>query len=330
MKLATFRTADGSAHVGAVHSDDQLVLDLSEASAGTGNEHFFASMLTLIEGGAAALSAAAALLSEWGSSTSLNHPVGGIQLLSPLPQPPQLRDFMTFPLHITQSFGAMQKLKAIAEGNQEAAEAARPLEKVPDVYLGHPASYISNRFSVVGHEATIQWPQYSELMDFELELAMVVGKTGSNIQPADARDYIFGYTIFNDFSARDTQIIEMATMMGPGKAKSFDAGNVLGPWIVTADEIPEAGNLRMTARINGDVWADERSQGMLFSFEEMLVHVSRDETVRAGEVYCSGTVGNGCGLEQGRFLADGDSVELEIEKIGRLRNKVVRHDMGRT
>jgi 2-keto-4-pentenoate hydratase/2-oxohepta-3-ene-1,7-dioic acid hydratase in catechol pathway len=161
-------------------------------------------------------------------------------------------------------------------------------------------------------------------MDFELELACVIGKTGKDIQPEAALNHIFGFTIFNDFSARDAQYAEMEGRLGPAKGKDFDTGNVLGPWIVTLDEIGDPHNLRMDARVNGERWGGGTSRSMHHSFNAILAHISRSETIRAGEVIGSGTVGTGCGNEVGRKLSPGDVVELEIEKIGVLRNRIVR------
>ncbi|MGQ3027554.1 MAG: fumarylacetoacetate hydrolase family protein, partial [Ferrovibrionaceae bacterium] len=167
-----------------------------------------------------------------------------------------------------------------------------------------------------------------KVMDFELEFGIFIGRGGKNIPADKARDHIFGFAIMNDFSARDAQMVEMQGMLGPAKGKSFDAGNVIGPWIVTADEIPDPYSLKMKATISGEVWAEGTSAGMLHSFEDMIAFVTRDETIYPGEFFGSGTMGNGCGLEQDRFLRHGDVVELTVEKIGTLRNTVVRQDVG--
>ena len=198
------------------------------------------------------------------------------------------------------------------------------LPPLGDVYRQMPIYYITNRMIVSGPGATVTWPRYSKVMDYELEYGVVIGRTGANVSEAKARDHIFGYTIFNDFSARDQQGMEMPGWLGPAKGKSFDGGNVLGPWIVTKDEIPDPYSLKAEVRVNGETRCSSTTEGMLFSFEQILAHMSRDETVFAGEFVGSGTIGNGCGLETGRFLEDGDVVELEFEKIGVLRNKVVR------
>ena len=136
---------------------------------------------------------------------------------------------------------------------------------------------------------------------------------------------MFGYTIFNDFSARDMQSRETQFRLGPAKGKDFDTGNALGPWIVTPDEIPDPTALTMIARVNGEERIRTRSGGMQHSIIETLVHVSRSETLYPGDVFGLGTVGNGCGYEALRFLDDGDVVELEIEGLGILRNRLVSH-----
>jgi 2-keto-4-pentenoate hydratase/2-oxohepta-3-ene-1,7-dioic acid hydratase in catechol pathway len=186
--------------------------------------------------------------------------------------------------------------------------------------------YIGNRLSVAAPEQDIQWPRYSQVMDFELELACVIGKQAKNLTLGNALDHVFGFTIFNDFSARDAQAREMEGRLGPAKGKHFDGGNVFGPCVVTRDEIGDPQNLRMMARVNGETWCDNSSATMNWSFAQLLTHISADETLYPGEIIASGTVGNGCGLEHSRFLQSGDVVELQIEKIGILRNRVLREE----
>ena len=128
----------------------------------------------------------------------------------------------------------------------------------------------------------------------------------------------------NDFSARDRQTVEMQGRLGPAKGKSFDGSNVLGPWIVTADEIGDPQTLKVEVRVNGEPRATGDTREMLFPFEEILAYASQDETIHAGEVFGSGTVGNCCGLEIGRFLESGDTVELSVDRIGVLKNQVLR------
>lgn len=329
MKLATYRSK-GKEYVGLVHSGDKLVLELTKASRRAGSrDTAFNSMLSFIDAGEAALDQARAIFQKYETDSDLSVQVSDVEILAPLPEPRQMRDGMSFPLHIRQSPRGSLKLKARAEGN--AAELARleaePLPELPEIYRKQPIYYITNRFSVKGTSTTVKWPRYSKIMDYELEFGIITKGKGANISAAKARDHIFGYTIFNDFSARDAQRIEMEGRLGPAKGKSFDGGNVLGPWIVTPDEIGDPYKLNMEVRVNGKVRSQGVSDGMLFSFEEIIAHVTQDETLMPGEFIGSGTVGNGCGLELGWYLEHGDNIELEVEKIGVLRNRVERQDV---
>lgn len=326
MKLATYRTS-GAERVGIVHANDTKVFDLAGAAerAGVANPAF-ASMLSLIDGGERALDAARNVFAKSGADASLSSDVSAVEILAPIPEPRQMRDAMSFPLHIQQAPKGQRRLAARARGDM--AELARidaePLGELPEVYRKLPIFYITNRFSVRGTNTTVKWPRYSQVMDYELEYGIITKGKGANIPASKAKDHIFGYTIFNDFSARDAQRVEMEGRLGPAKGKSFDGGNVLGPWIVTPDEIGDPYKLKMEARVNGEVRCSSVSEGMLFPFEEIIAHVSKDETLMAGEFIGSGTVGGGCGLEIGHYLEHGDTVELEVEKIGVLRNRVER------
>lgn len=332
MKLATFRAGgqqDGQARVGIVHANDGRLFDLASAAARDGGNPAFDSMLALIDAGEGALDAARSAFEKHGSDASLSVNVAGTDILAPLPEPRQMRDGMSFPLHIRQSPRGQLKLAARAKGDMEelARLEAEPLGELPEVYRRQPIYYITNRFSVRGTGTTVKWPRYSKVMDYELEFGIVTKNRGANISAAKAKDHIFGYTIFNDFSARDAQRLEMEGRLGPAKGKSFDGGNVLGPWIVTPDEIGDPYRLKMECRVNGKVRSSSTSEGMLFSFEEIIAHVTQDETLMPGEFIGSGTVGNGCGLELGWYLEHNDEIELEVEKIGVLKNNVVRQDM---
>lgn len=321
MKLATFRNEAASPHVGIVHGGDSRLFDLTMAAEREGATADFSSMLALIDGGEAALDAARALFETHGGDEALNMAIADTDLLAPLPEPRQMRDGMSYETHIRQSGRGMRYLMS---GGDMAKLNEAELPPLAEVYRELPIYYITNRLIVRGPGATITWPRYSKVMDYELEYGVVVGKTGANLTEKTARDHIFGYTIFNDFSARDQQGREMPGWLGPAKGKSFDGANVLGPWIVTKDEIPDPYDLRAAVRVNGETRCESTTAGMLFSFEQILAHMSQDETVFAGEFIGSGTIGNGCGLESGRFLEDGDVIELEFEKIGILKNKVVR------
>jgi len=328
MKLATFRS-DGEERIGLVHGGDARLFDLAKAAnRDGGSSPAFASMLSLIDAGPSALDRARRLFEKHGKDDTLSEDVAGVEILAPVPEPRQMRDGMSFPLHILQA--PRGQLKLAARAKNDLAELARidaePLGELPEVYRKQPIYYITNRFSVRGTNTTVKWPRYSKVMDYELEFGIVTKDRGADISAAKAKDHIFGYTIFNDFSARDAQRIEMDGRLGPAKGKSFDGGNVMGPWIVTPDEIGDPYKLKMEARVNGQMRSQGVSEGMLFSFEEIIAHVSKDETLMPGEFIGSGTVGNGCGLELGWYLEHGDTIELEVEKIGILKNRVERQD----
>ena len=312
MKLATFRQ-DGQPRLGAVIDGDGKVLDLEAAFRRRHGraEPALDSMLALIDAGPAGRDAADALVADPPAEDVV--PVEAVQLLAPLPEPRQIRDFLCFEEHLRNAF-------------EQAGRLTGKTFEIPAVWYEQPIYYKGNRFSVVGPDADVRWPAYAQLLDYELELACIIGTGGVDIARDDALNHVFGYTIFNDVSARDAQTREMAGQLGPAKGKDFDTGNVLGPWIVTADEIGDPHDLTMVARVNGEEWSRGTSAAMHHRFEDVIAFVSQSETLHAGEVLGSGTVGTGCGLEQGRFLSDGDLVELEIEKIGVLRNRIVRKD----
>ncbi|MBR1145167.1 fumarylacetoacetate hydrolase family protein [Bradyrhizobium sp. AUGA SZCCT0431] len=326
MKLATFKSG-GQEKVGIVHSGDGKLFDLAAAASRNGAANpAFASMLALIDAGEGALEQASAVFDKHGKDETLSVSTATADILAPIPEPRQMRDGMSFPLHILQA--PRGQLKLAARARNDMAELARieaePLGELPEVYRKQPIYYITNRFSVRGTNTTVKWPRYSQVMDYECEFGIITKNKGANISAAKAKDHIFGYTIFNDFSARDAQRIEMEGRLGPAKGKSFDGGNVMGPWIITPDEIGDPYKLKMEVRVNGKMRSQGVSDGMLFSFEEIIAHVTKDETLMPGEFIGSGTVGNGCGLELGWYLEHGDSIELEVEKIGILKNRVER------
>jgi len=309
MKLATFDAGEGQ-RLGALTASGDALVDLTS----TGQADL-ASMQALIDAGDAGLAKARAAL-EAGDPIRLQD----VKLLAPLPCPPQIRDASTAPRHIMNAPVGMRRLAALLQDQPDPGPAEG---SIPDIYRAQPIFYITNRFSVAGHGADIRWPGYSRYMDYELEVAVVIGKGGRDIPAASAMDHVFGFTIFNDFSARDTQLREMQGMLGPAKGKSFDAGNVFGPWIVTRDEIADYRNLRCTAHINGRLVTDSRLGEMLHGFEDMIAYISDSETLHPGEIIGGGTVDDGCGLERCEFLSDGDEISLTVEGIGSLVNKVV-------
>jgi fumarylacetoacetate (FAA) hydrolase len=202
---------------------------------------------------------------------------------------------------------------------------------VPEEWYEFPVFYFTNPNAVFGHEDVIPYPPYTKAMDYELEIAAVIGKGGMNIKPEDAPAHIFGYTIFNDWSARDVQRKEMAVGLGPAKGKDFASS--FGPVIVTHEELadraagrPGVYDLTMTARVNGVEFSRGNLKDIHWSFGEILARASESVMLLPGDVIGSGTVGTGCLLEltkfQGPWLEHGDVVELEIERIGVLRNKI--------
>ncbi len=326
MKLATFRR-DGSERIGLVHSGDKSLFDLTAAAEPDDPANrAFDSMLALIDADDAGLDAARALFDKRGAEADLSAEVAAAELLAPLPQPRQMRDCMSFATHIRQSGRGARALAALNREGEAAFKAvmAEPLGELAAVYQKLPIYYITNRMIVRGPGTTVLWPRYSQVMDYELEFGVVTRRTRANIALGEAGAHIFGYTIFNDFSARDMQMVEMEGRLGPAKGKSFDGANVLGPWIVTPDEIGDPQALAVEVRVNGETRSRSSTAGMLFSFEQILAYASQDETIYSGEFFGSGTVGNCCGLETGRFLEHGDVIELQVENIGVLRNKVER------
>ena len=325
MKLATY-VQEGESKIGAVLADKSRVFDFALAARRAGaSDAPFASMLALIDADDRGLDLAHDLVEKLGGEEELSADLSAVRLLAPLPEPRQMRDAMSFQAHVLQSARGAQALQALRTGGEAAFRAAMaaPLPELPNVYRQVPIYYFTNRFTVAGPDSTIAWPRYSSVMDYELEIGMITRRTRANIPKSEAAAHIFGYTIFNDFSARDRQAVEMLGRLGPAKGKSFDGGNVIGPWIVTPDELGDPQTLTVAVRVNGEKRATGATEGMLFSFEELLAYASQDETIQAGEFFGSGTVGNCCGLEIGRFLESGDVVELEVDRIGVLRNKVV-------
>jgi len=312
MKLATFMAERGAVALGAVSADESVVVDLQRAheQLKRGRTLSLESMQALIESGAEGIGLVRQLAEA--APDECRYPLADLRLLAPLPEPPQIRDFLCFEEHLKNAFAQAAKLSG-----QEQRE-------VPAVWYQQPIYYKANRFSVNGPDCDVVWPSYSQLMDYELELACVIGTGGRDIPREEAASHIFGYTVFNDASARDAQVIEMTGQLGPAKGKDFDTGNVFGPWIVTADELSDPYGLEMVARVNGEEWSRGNSSSMHHRFDDLIAFVSRAETLHPGEILGSGTVGTGCGLEQGRYLSSGDVVELEIEGIGVLRNRFVR------
>ncbi|WP_406437559.1 fumarylacetoacetate hydrolase family protein [Streptomyces sp. NBC_01613] len=244
--------------------------------------------------------------------------VSDVRLLPPL-QPPTVRDFVTFEEHV--------------EGVRRSVDGAAG---VPERWYAAPTFYFANPYAVYGPHDDIAMPPGSSVLDFELEVAAVIGKAGRDLTPEQARDHIIGYTVFNDWSARDLQSAEMKVGLGPCKGK--DTATTLGPYLVTADELDKHRDadgflhLALTAEINGKVVGKDLLSNMSWTFEEMVAYASRGTWVRPGDILGSGTCGNGgClaelwgvrGKQEPAPLKPGDTVTLTVEGIGSVSNTVV-------
>lgn len=194
-------------------------------------------------------------------------------------------------------------------------------EPVPPAWYEIPAYYKGGNAGFIGQDEIIPWPYYSDQLDYELELGVVIGRDGKNVKAKDIKKHIFGFTILNDISARDIQRKEMSIRLGPAKGK--DWCSIMGPVIVTFDEFNyEEPNLLMTASVNGEEWSRGQSGDCHYSWGEMIEHMGMEEWIRATDFIGSGTVGTGCGLELDKWIKPGDKLELSIERIGTLKNIV--------
>jgi 2-keto-4-pentenoate hydratase/2-oxohepta-3-ene-1,7-dioic acid hydratase in catechol pathway len=245
-------------------------------------------------------------------------PLTSVRLLAPV-QPSTVRDFFTFEEHV-------EGVRRSVEGNPG----------VPEQWYEAPTFYFTNPYSILGPADDVPVPPGCQAMDFELEVAAVIGRPGRDLTPVQARDHIVGYTIFNDWSARDLQRAEMRVGLGPAKGK--DTATTLGPWLVTADELepyrdPDGFlDLELTASINGRRVGHDRLSHMGWTFEEMVAYASRGTWVRPGDLLGSGTCGNGgClaelwgrnGTQTPSPLQPGDVVTLTVEGIGEISNTVI-------
>lgn len=284
MRLVRFES-EGDVRPGALLGDE--IVDLSR---------IVPSMEALIEGGAGMLERAHDAIDG-----EPRVPRGRVRLAAPL-QPASLRDFLAFEDHAR-------------------AGAARRGEDINPAWHRMPVYYKGNHRAILGPDEPLRWPSFTEQLDFELELACVLGARGRDLDEESAASAIFGYTIMNDWSARDRQRAEMAMRLGPAKSKDFATS--LGPCLVTADELDPSAGLVMRARVNGEVWFETHDAAMRWTFPQMIAYVSGDEDVWPCDVYGSGTPYRGCGLDLDRWVARGDTVELEIEPIGVLRTAIL-------
>lgn len=314
MKLVTFSGGGlADSHVGVIADDHARVVALAPAiieqlvddgcerqQAEAVASALCADMVTFIG------------LGEWGKTQARAHvdralacnssavlALDDVRLQAPL-RPTRLRDCIAFEKHL-QNFD-----KDLME-----KDTAPAFYKLPTYYKG-------NADTVFGPEAEIHWPGYSKRWDYELELGVVIGRSGVDVPEADAESHIYGLMCLNDWSGRDVLKDEIAIGLGPNKSKDFATS--IGPWLVTIDEIDDLYDLRMEARINGETWSTGNTRDIYWKFSQIIARMSDSEPLLSGEVFGSGTVPYGCGLELGRYLGPGDEVELEIAGLGVLRN----------
>lgn len=329
MKLVSFRIATPVGtftRVGAIHGQGLVDLNMAYArwlsDQGEAQPHRLAdaqvpsTMLEFLEGGPSTMAAARRSFDsvvtlgpsvKGPSGETIWYQAAAVEMAAPLPNPTSLRDFIAFEDHI-------------------AATSKKRGQPIPPEWYKAPVYYKGNHRTIIGPDENLSWPLDTRKLDYELELACVIGRQGKDIPEREAQDYIAGYTIMNDFSARDIQFQEMACRLGPAKGKDF--ATALGPCLVTPDEIADLGALTMIARVNGEEWSRGRFGTIHWTFPQMITHVSRGETIYPGDVFGSGTVGGGCGLEMDRYLNPGDLVELEIQPIGVLRTRVGEAPQG--
>jgi 2-keto-4-pentenoate hydratase/2-oxohepta-3-ene-1,7-dioic acid hydratase in catechol pathway len=233
-----------------------------------------------------------------------------IRWLAPVPRPPMIRDGILLLDHYRVG---MERLFKITKE-----------DLIPQAARSMPIYWKPSRAAVAGHRQPIQWPRYSEKLDYEFELGLYIGKRGKNIPLERAWEHIAGYTVFNDLGLRDLQPAEMSLRLGPTKSKDFETSKVMGPCLVTADELPSIDNLRMTTKVNGETWFDGKLSNWAFTFAEFIAYVSREETLEVGDFFGSGPPAFSVGFEIDRWIKPGDVLACEIEGVGKLINTIVR------
>jgi 2-keto-4-pentenoate hydratase/2-oxohepta-3-ene-1,7-dioic acid hydratase in catechol pathway len=239
------------------------------------------------------------------SGMAIAHSVDSVRLLAPLPRPAGIACFVTWAAHIEDS-----RDKGFA------------MLQFPSRDSSMRAYYKANPDAVEGPGTTIPRPAYAAETDVECEMAAVIGVGGRDLTVDQARAAIVGYTIFNDVSYREIQRKEMAFGLGPTKGKDADHSNVLGPWLVTADEVGDPQDLGMAFVVNGNLVGSYHTSKMAWGFADLVSYLSRAQTLRPGQIVTSGAFPGGCGLDAGIRLAPGDLVEMRIDKLGSLLSTI--------
>lgn len=269
------------------------------------------------------------VLNEIDSKILTKHELEDVTILSPIPKPNSFRDAYAFKQHV------------------EASRRNRGVDMIKE-FDEFPIFYFSNHNSIHGpNENIICMPSHFNKLDYELEIAILIGQEGSNILAKDADRYIAGYMILNDFSARDIQMQEMKLNLGPAKGKDF--ASVLGPYLVTPDEISKnlikdnnnqgnRYNLKMSCLLNGELVSEGNTKDMHWTFEQIIERASYGVTLYPGDIIGSGTVGTGCLLElngthklknpnfKERWLKEGDVIEMKVDGLGEISNKIIANN----
>lgn len=302
MKFVTFYNQDGQMRAGWLDGD--RVIDMKIASKGElpdnmaefikNNEKYMKNVKTLS-----------------GSTNLPSYSLEEIRLTAPLPNPVTFRDFVAFETHVKNA-------------------TKRSGDTVAPEWYEMPIFYYSNPNAMKGPGEEVKRPAKCIRLDYELELACIIGKEGRNIKSDEAEEYIFGYTILNDWSARDIQMKEMKVLLGPAKGKDFATS--IGPYLLTKNELEpykSAGrfDLEMTAAVNGEVLSRGNFKDIYYTFGDMIERASEEVNLYPGDIIGSGTVGFGCIMELGtevhRWLEPGDEVELKVTGLGTLKNRII-------
>lgn len=302
MKLLTYDTGAGP-RCGVLRGGDAVV----DVAALIGAPQPLPDVRALLELDANAVSRVGDALASGVGAPAIA--LADVRLRAPVLQPPTVRDYIVYEEHAT------------SQGTRQ----------IDPVWYRMPVFYFSNPLVIYGPDDAVPYPAASDQLDYELEIGCVIGRAGRNVAPADAFQYIAGFCIFNDWSARDLQFDEMTFGLGPAKGK--DSASSIGPWVVTTDELlPHIKDgrldLKCHARVNGDDWLrDSAAANAYYGWGEIIARAAQDSRIAAGDIIGSGTVGGGSvreairkGYAPARWLQPGDRVELEVEGIGILAN----------
>ncbi|MBI3976926.1 MAG: fumarylacetoacetate hydrolase family protein [Chloroflexi bacterium] len=289
MRLVTF-AVEGGSRVGALRDDE--VVDLHRADPDLPGE-----IVALLQGGAAALRRVAQAVAGARTGSPAVYPLAGVRLLAPVPRPPKI-------LCVGRNY-ADHAAEVVAAG-------APPTER--------PSIFVKVSSAVIGSGEPIVHPTTTQQLDYEGELAVVIGRRAKAVSREQALDHVAGYTIFNDVSARDLQFSKSG---GITIGKNFDTAAPMGPWIVLTDEIPDPANLRLRTSVSGELRQDASTRDLIFDVPAILSFISQQLTLEPGDVIATGTpAGVGFGRKPQVWLKPGDTVRIEIDGIGALENPV--------